>query len=261
MGRYDARSRTARHPWSPTQSQSTTFRMGAGDTPPSSRVGDALALADKLDALAGIFAIGQKPTGTRDPFGLRRAAIGIVRIVLEHRLELDLIALLDQAVRQQPLPEIAARADTIIAEIYDYIMERLRAQYLEHAAENGVTTELFDAVLATRPASVLDFNARVRALVGFLALPAGASLAAANKRIANILRKSPPSRRAGLNHSERVDAELLRLPAEGALHDALRSLTEAVMAAFEARDYPRALDQLAALKPTVDPTLRAGSGQ
>lgn len=220
---------------------------GARDVLPSSRVGDALALADKLDALAGIFAIGQKPTGTRDPFGLRRAAIGLVRIVLEHRLELDLIALLDQAVRQQPLADIGARTEGVTSDIYDYLLERLRAQYLERAAENGVSTELFDAVLATRPASLLDFDARVRALVDFLARPEGASLAAANKRIANILRKS-----AALPGSGATDPTLLRLPAERALNEALQALSAAVVADTAARAYGRALDRLAALRPAVD---------
>jgi glycyl-tRNA synthetase beta chain len=220
---------------------------GAGDALPSSRVGDALALADKLDSLAGIFAIGQKPTGTRDPFGLRRAAIGIVRIVLEHRLELDLIALLDQAVRAQPLPDIAARAEDIGSEIYDYILERLRAQYLEHAAQNGISTELFDAVLATRPASLLDFDGRVRALIDFLARPEGASLASANKRIANILRKSDATQASGA-----LDAALLQLPAERALSEALQALSTAVVADTETRAYGRALDRLASLRPAVD---------
>ena len=219
---------------------------GAGDALPSSRVADALALADKLDALAGIFAIGQKPTGTRDPYGLRRATIGLVRIVLEHRLELDLIALVDQAVRRQPLADIGARAEGIASEIYDYILERLRAQYLERTTENGVSTELFDAVLATRPASLLDFDARVRALVDFLARAEGTSLAAANKRIANILRKSAAVQ------SGPVDANLLRLPAERALSDALQALSAAVVADTEGRAYGRALDRLAALRPTVD---------
>ncbi len=220
---------------------------GAGDALPSSRVGDALALADKLDSLAGIFAIGQKPTGTRDPYGLRRAAIGIVRIVLEHRLELDLIALLEQAVRAQPLADIEARAEGLTSEIYDYLLERLRAQYLEHAAENGVTTELFDAVLATRPASLLDFEARLRALVDFLARPEGASLAAANKRIANILRKSDPLPLEGV-----LDPSLLQLAAERALSEALQAVSAAVVADIAACAYGRALDRLAALRPAVD---------
>ena len=166
----------------------------AGDTLPASGVGDAVALGDKLDTLAGIFASGGKPSGTRDPFGLRRAAIGVLRIVLEHRLELNLIELIDRAVRLQPIPGIeAAGAHASSADIYDFVLERARAQYLERAADNGISTEMFDAVLATRPASLLDFDARLRALVAFVARPEGASLAAANQRIANILRKSDPS--------------------------------------------------------------------
>lgn len=220
---------------------------GAGDALPSSRVGDALALADKLDSLAGIFALGQRPSGTRDPFGLRRAAIGIVRIVLEHRLELDLIALLEQAVRAQPLADIGARAEAITREIYHYILERLRAQYLERSAENGISTELFEAVLSTRPASLLDFDARVRALVGFLARPEGASLAAANKRIANILRKSEPAAANGA-----LDPALLRLTAERTLSQAVQALSAEVVADTQARAYERALDRLAALRPAVD---------
>ena len=219
---------------------------GAGDALPASRVGDAAALADKLDLVAGTFAIDQKPTGTRDPFGVRRAAIGVLRIALEHRLELDLIATIEQAVRAQPLADIPARADGLAAEVYDYLMERLRAQYLERAAENGVSTEMFDAVLATRPGSLLDVDARLRAMVSFMARPEGASLAAANKRIANILRKSESS------GSGTVTAELLREPAERALHQALQSLRGAVLAAIADRSYDRALDRLAGLRATVD---------
>jgi glycyl-tRNA synthetase beta chain len=226
----------------------------AGDALPASRVGDAVALADKLDLLAGIFAIDQKPSGTRDPFGLRRAAIGVLRIVLEHRLELDLAALIDQAVRAQPRPDIEARAENLAAEIYDYMMERLRAQYLEHCAENGISTEMFDAVLAVRPYSLLDADARLRALVGFMSRPEGASLAAANKRIANILRKSDGGDGpAFVREVDRtVAALLLREPAERALHAALQNLRTAVLAAIGERQYDRALDQLAGLRSTVD---------
>jgi glycyl-tRNA synthetase beta chain len=231
---------------------------GAGDVLPASRVGDAVALADKLDLLAGIFAIDQKPSGTRDPFGLRRAAIGVLRIALEHRLELDLAALIDQAVRAQPRPDIEARAENLAAEIYDYMMERLRAQYLEHSAENGISTEMFDAVLAVRPYSLLDADARLRALVGFMARPEGASLAAANKRIANILRKSGGSAAGAAGGTgeaggpDSVRTELLREPAERALHAALQGLRTAVVTATGERAYDRALDQLAGLRSTVD---------
>jgi glycyl-tRNA synthetase beta chain len=226
----------------------------AGDALPASSVGDAVALGDKLDTLAGIFATGQKPSGTRDPFGLRRAAIGLLRIVLEHRLELNLIELIDRAVRLQPITGIETQAGGVGADIYDFVMERARAQYLERAGETGISTEMFDAVLATRPASLLDFDARLRALVGFVARPEGASLAAANKRIANILRKSEAASASapGNRQGPVVDAALLREDAERELHDEMLALRERVTAAVTAHDYARALDLLAGLKPQVD---------
>jgi len=228
---------------------------GAGDALPASRVGDAVALADKLDLLGGIFAIDQRPSGTRDPFGLRRAAIGALRILLEHRLELDLPALLDQAVGAQPLPGIQGRREILASELYDYMMERLRAQYLERSEQNGISTEMFEAVLACRPASVLDIDARLHALVAFMARPEGASLAAANKRIANILRKSAPAADSAAHaggSGAPIDAALLREHAERALADALQSLTAAVLDATQRRDYAGALDRLASLRPAVD---------
>jgi glycyl-tRNA synthetase beta chain len=221
---------------------------GAGDALPASGVGDAVALGDKLDSLAGIFATGQKPSGTRDPYGLRRAAIGVLRIVLEHRLELNLIDLIDRAVRLQPIAGIESSGQAVGAEIYDFVLERARAQYLERAADNGISTEMFDAVLAARPASLLDFDARLRALVGFVARPEGAILAAANKRIANILRKSD----ASAAMAQTVAGELLREDAERELHGALLALGEPVAGAVNARDYTRALDLLAGLRPQVD---------
>jgi len=219
---------------------------GAGDALPGSTLGDVIALADKLDTLAGIFAIGHKPSGTRDPFGLRRAAIGILRIVLEHRLELDLVALLERAAALQPLADAGARAAASAAEIYDFLLERLRSQYLERAPERGVSTELFDAVLAARPRSLLDFDARLAALARFVVRPEGLSLAAANKRIANILRKSP----AGADL--KVDPQRLREEPERALYGALEALRAGVLAAIAERQYAGALELLATLKPAID---------
>jgi glycyl-tRNA synthetase beta chain len=218
----------------------------AGDALPGSAIGDAVALADKIDLLAGIFAIGNKPSGTRDPFGLRRAAIGVLRIVLEHRLDFDLVRLLGGAVEQQMPALVGERATGIAQEIYDFVLERLRAQYLERSQSNDVSTEMFDAVLANRPRSLLDFDARLRALVGFVARPEGASLAAANKRIANILRKSPQAA------SQPVAVALLREPAERELQGALESLRAQVETATLARQYDRALELLAGLSAAVD---------
>jgi len=217
----------------------------AGDALPATPTGTALALADRLDTLAGIFAIGQKPSGTRDPFGLRRAAIGVLRIIRERAVDFDLRALLGQALAAQPVAGLTARAAAVRDEIYEFIMERLRAQYLE-ASTAGVTTEILDAVFATLPRSPLDAAARVTALVSFLTLPAAASLAAANRRIANILKKS------GAAAPVPIDTALLRAPAEQALHAALRQRRELVGAALQRRDYDFAFAELAQLRPEVD---------
>jgi len=228
---------------------------GAGDALPGSSVGDAVALGDKLDLLAGIFASGQKPSGNSDPFGLRRAAIGVLRIVLEHRLDLDLAALIERAVRLQPVAGIDIQAAGVAAAVQAFVMERARAQYLERAFDNGISTEMFDAVLASRPVSLLDFDARLRALVGFVARPEGASLAAANKRIANILRKSEAAAAASgaaAAPAPAIEDALLREDAERELRQALLALRERVAAAVTARDYAHALELLARLAPAVD---------
>jgi glycyl-tRNA synthetase beta chain len=218
---------------------------GAGDVLPATPSGMALALADRIDTLAGIFAIGQRPSGTRDPFGLRRAAIGVLRLARERTLEFDLRALIDQSVAAQPVADIGARAAAVADEVYGYVMERLRAQYLEDAA-SGVSTEIFDAVLATAPRSLLDADARLAALVSFLALPEAASLAAANRRIANILKKSA----AGALTT--IDAALLQPGAERSLHAALLQHRPTVEAALARADYGGAFTVLARLRPEID---------
>lgn len=218
----------------------------AGDDLPSTGAGLAVSVADKLDTLAGIFAIGQKPTGAKDPFGLRRAAIGVLRTLIEKRVDLDLRAFIDRAVALQPV-----QGANVANDVYEYVMERLRAYYLDNTATTpgvtkAITTEMFDAVLATQPRSPLDFDARLRALSAFLELPESTSLTAANKRIANILRKSE-SAVVG-----EVDIEALKEPAEVRLFDAMRSLRDAVSAATARREYTAALGQLAQLRPAVD---------
>jgi glycyl-tRNA synthetase beta chain len=231
----------------------------AGDALPATGVGTALALADKLDTIVGIFAIGQKPSGTKDPFGLRRLALGVLRIVLEKRLELDLAALVASALEfartdiaavaagraeAGKAPSAAAAATGAIAvEVYDYVFERLRAHYLEAGA--GITTEMFDAVLDRRPRSPLDFDARLRALGEFLKLPDAAALSGANKRIANILKKAGAAA-AGAPQLH------LTLAEERGLADALGALTPAVEALLRRRDYSGALQRLATLRPAVD---------
>ena len=214
----------------------------AGDALAETRTGMALAVADKLDTIAGIFAIGQRPSGTRDPFGLRRAALGLLRISIERGLDLDMNDLIARSLSAMPfeVPEGCAR------EVYDYILERLRAYYLEGEAGDGVTTEMFDAVLATQPASPVDFDARLRALATFLALPDAPGLAAANKRIANILRK------AGDRPVAAIDAGLLTDPAEQVLGEQVLAVARQVEPMFAAREYTGALRLLAALRTAVD---------
>jgi glycyl-tRNA synthetase beta chain len=214
----------------------------AGDELPATKTGMAVAIADKLDTIAGIYATGQKPTGTRDPFGLRRAALGLLRTSIERKLDLDLQSLIAQALAALPFaaPENCAR------EVYDYVIERLRAYYVEGDAGITVTTEMFDAVLATRPASPLDFDARLRALVEFLRLPEAQALAAANKRIANILRKATEP------VGDRIDANRLVDPAEQILGEQVEAIARQVEPKFAARDYTGALKSLAVLRNAVD---------
>ena len=229
----------------------------AGDALPATRAGATLALAEKLDTIVGIFALGQKPSGTRDPFGLRRAALGFLRIVLERQLELDLPALIARAlalVRTDMLAVAAARApgaavpaapsETLPAEIYDYFLERLRVHHLESG--DGTTAEMFEAVLDRRPASPLDFEARLAALAQFLRLPDAPALAGANKRIANIQRKSAQAG-GGTIHPDRF-----RQDEERALAAAIEAVSPGVTGLLQQRDYTGALRELARLRPAVD---------
>ena len=217
---------------------------GAGDALPGNATSIAVALADRLDTLAGIFAIGQKPSGTKDPFGLRRAAIGLLRILLEKNLDLDLRDWVNRAVSLQPV-----KSATAAQEVLDYILERLRGLLVD--GQNGHSTEMFDAVMAANPRSPRDAATRLAALATFLQRAEAASLAAANKRIANILRKSAGD--AGKDAvANMINADLLRLPAEQALHSALLRQQGPVRAAVAKGDYAGALTQLADLRGVVD---------
>jgi glycyl-tRNA synthetase beta chain len=223
---------------------------GAGGTLPGTGAGVAVALADKLDTLAGIFSIGQKPSGTKDPFGLRRAAIGIVRIVVEKKLELDLRALVVRVCSLQPV-----QGSNPAIEVWDYIVERLRTYFLESGVEGGITSEMFDAVRASNPVSPLDFGARLAALTRFLKLPDAASLTAANKRIANILKKSTsvsPDAQRQIIAPVAPQVDLLREPAEKALYEALAGVLPDAERALAKRDYAGAFARLATLRPAVD---------
>jgi glycyl-tRNA synthetase beta chain len=150
---------------------------------PSTREGQIVALADKLDTIAGIFAIGQKPTASKDPYALRRAALGALRIAIEGKLPLDMAALLKSALEAQPAGK---RDAATLAELTEFVLERLRAYY----ADQGLPVEMYEAVKSLGITSPLDFDARVQALRGFWALPEAKNLAAAHKRVRNILKQA-----------------------------------------------------------------------
>jgi glycyl-tRNA synthetase beta chain len=214
----------------------------AGDSLPTTIDGQILAVADKLDTLAGIFSIGKKPSGNRDPFGLRRAALGIVRILIECGLDIDLKTMIGTAVDAQPAGTLGA--DELREAIYSFITDRLRRYFLDRDA--GLATETFDAVLARQPASLVDFDRRLAAVQAFLSLEPAASLAAANKRIANILKQ------AGAQGASEVRKKLLTEPAEVALWSALEGARDSIRPLIDSRDYTAALSELAQLRSQVD---------
>jgi len=205
----------------------------AGDELPRGTAGLCVALADKLQTLADMFGIGQLPTGDRDPFALRRHALGVIRMLIERDLPLDL-AWLFQA---------AKLADgKVVGQLTDFIHERLAGSL----REQGYSALEVDAVLGLAPQRLGDIPKRLAAVRAFAALPEAASLAAANKRVGNILKKVSPGETA------RVDAALLREPAEVALNAALAGVKPKVDAAFEQGDYAASLQSLASLKGPVD---------
>ncbi|MEM9056004.1 MAG: glycine--tRNA ligase subunit beta [Pseudomonadota bacterium] len=214
----------------------------AGGALPASTVGQVLSLADRLDTLTGIFGIGKPPTGTRDPFGLRRAALGVLRIAIEASLNVDLQAALALAAKQLPLD---VDREALAAEVYDYVMERLRAYYLDDGA-SGFTAGMVEAVLARRPARPLDFHRRLEAVAEFSGLDEAESLAAANKRIANILRTATDALAA------EADASLCQSDAERSLFDAVDERATTVSPLLAAGRYREALVALAALRTPVD---------
>ena len=237
MGRYYAEAQGLPHDVSVAIEEHYRPRF-AGDALPSTKIGQALSLADKIDTLVGIFAIEQRPTGTKDPFGLRRAAVGVLRILLEAHLELDLVDVLGAAAAAQPVQRTAAAV-----EVYDFIAERLRAMLLE---QPGTTPEMLDAVFANRPRSPLDAVTRLAALKEFLLLPDAVVLAAINKRIANILKKTQVSQ------DWTVDPHGLTEEAERGLHQALKELRDPVLEATKQRRYADSLHALAGLRAPVN---------
>ena len=210
----------------------------AGGALPKTPIGRVLALADKLDTLCGIFSVGLVPTGDRDPYALRRAALGILRIAIESSLEIDLPGWIDQTFRALP----AGASDSATPKkVLEFVYDRLRGYLLD----KGATADEFEAVLAVRPQSPLDFSKRIRAVQAFRALPEAESLSAANKRICNLLKKiEEPIARDSLNAFES--------PCEQSLADALESARKDSAPLLAQGDYTQALCRLAALKDPID---------
>jgi glycyl-tRNA synthetase beta chain len=210
----------------------------AGDHLPKTRTGNALAVADKLDTIVGIFSTGELPTGDKDPFALRRAALGVLRIIIENKLDLNLWTLL----RSAAVHFTEHDATTLSNTIYDFMMDRLRAYY----DDAGVKRDVFEAVLACRPEHPLDFDGRVRAVQAFQKLKEAVSLAAANKRISNILKQ------AGDLDWDHVSKELLQEEHETKLAERISKMQTEVEPLFAAGDYTAAMKKLATLRPEVD---------
>jgi glycyl-tRNA synthetase beta chain len=209
----------------------------AGDALPRNHTGTVLALADKLETLAGLFGIGQLPSGDKDPFALRRHALGVIRLLVERNLALSLPALVSSAFHAFPAGHGQAQAE-VLHFLYDRLVGYLR--------ELGYSAREVDAVVALRPDSWAELPQRLAAVRAFAALPEAEALAAANKRVGNILKKSEGSAEVPLQ------AALLVEPAEQALAAALAAVEPIANAAFERRDYTASLTALAALRAPVD---------
>lgn len=214
----------------------------AGDALPESMTGTIVALADRIDTLTGIFGIGQKPTGSKDPFALRRASLGVLRLLVEKNLPLDLHALLT-AGTQLHGDNIKNASDTVSTS-FAYMIERFRAWY----EEDNIAAEVFHAVQAKQLSQPLDIHSRVLAVNAFRQLPQAEALAAANKRVSNILAKSGDD----ASNQANVNAELLVEPAEKELAQCLSAKSEEVAPLFSANDYTATLAALASLREPVD---------
>ncbi|WP_295379088.1 glycine--tRNA ligase subunit beta [uncultured Pseudacidovorax sp.] len=210
----------------------------AGDELPRGTVGLAVALADKLETLAGMFGIGNLPTGDRDPFALRRHALGVVRMLIERDLPLALPALIDIALGAMGPLATEANART---QLLDFIQDRLAGSL----REQGASAQEVDAVLGQRPPRLAEVPRLLAAVRAFARLPEAPALAAANKRIGNILKKSPEA-------DAHVTEGLLREPAEQALYQAMQQVVPQADAQFAAGDYTASLQTLAALRAPVD---------
>ncbi|MWQ69924.1 glycine--tRNA ligase subunit beta [Glaesserella parasuis] len=211
----------------------------AGDELPKSLVASAVALADKFDTLTGIFGIGQAPKGSADPFALRRAALGALRIIVEKNLPLDLSDLVATSAK---LFGDKLTNSNVVEEVVDFMLGRFRAWY----QDEGIAVDVIQAVLARRPTRPADFDARVRAVSHFRTLDSAEALAAANKRVSNILAKVEGEISSEIDRTLLVEAE------EKALAEQVITLQAELAPLFEKGEYQTALDRLAGLREVVD---------
>jgi glycyl-tRNA synthetase beta chain len=210
----------------------------AGDAVPSNAVGTTLALADRLDSLVGIFSIGQQPSGSRDPFALRRASLGVLRIMVEKKVDMDLNIAIAAAAKP-----FSNGGDELCKQVFTYIIDRFKSWY----RDENIDPEVFSSVAALGLSNPLDINARVQAVHQFTLLPEAAALAAANKRVSNILAKQ-----LGDKAPKRVSADLLQDAAEITLATEIDALAKLVAPLLEQRDYNAVLQKLAMLRGPVD---------
>ena len=211
----------------------------AGDDLPATATGMILALAERLDTIVGLFGIGQPPTGSKDPYALRRAALGILRIIVEKKLDLDLSSCITNAISQYSVLTVS---DGLHESVQDFIFERFRAWY----ADEGVSANIFQAVYAVKPTGPLDFDLRIKAVKEFSLLNEAAALSIANKRVSNILSKLDQQ------PSLDVDEKLLTEPAEQKLAAKLRELLKEVEPLLASQNYTKALTSMASLQKEVD---------
>ncbi|WP_339663157.1 glycine--tRNA ligase subunit beta [uncultured Psychrobacter sp.] len=211
----------------------------SGDVLPQTPVGICLALADRLDTLVGIFAIDQAPTGSKDPFSLRRSAIGILRILIEKQLPINLVALIEQAIKGYSTAE-GSKIDKM-GDTFTQVMAFLNSRYRAMYTEQGVSVDTIQAVQAINPHMPLDFDQRIRAVQTFSDLPQASMLADSNKRVANILAKSEVS------VADTVDEALLSEPAEQNLYANVKQAQTGVQPLLEQADYTQVLQTLASL--------------
>ncbi len=211
----------------------------AGDNLPKTDTGLVVSLADKIENIVGGFAVGAKPTGTKDPYALRRASLGVIRLLNETKLDLPLEVVLDYAVEAFTLTQ-SLDAVSQVEEIKTYIYERLKGYY----QEQGIRHDIFEAVMTVKPRKLSDFTARVNALTDFIGHTSAANLFAANKRISNILKAT--------DAVAQVDSPLFSEPQEKAVFEAGQAVKESVSKAVKTGDYPAALNALATLRQPLD---------